>query len=208
MRYPEIRQQNRRMLILMLAGLILTLILMSLPLYSFDVGVYTKKSGNTFVGDEKYQAVRAEVEAVAEDYRAQGFNVEIEENVLERVNSKGNTTSLITFTVTERYSKNIFAFLGKGLSSSLVAAAILVLMAAALVCELAGLAGTDDLVPRYLGRKSRRLRSGAIAALVLSLLLVPVFILMNNVIFSRQLSLYNTELITEGKDARKSPTRR
>ena len=32
MRYPEIRQQNRRMLILMLAGLILTLILMSLPL--------------------------------------------------------------------------------------------------------------------------------------------------------------------------------
>ena len=201
MRYPEIRQQNRRMLLLLLAGLVLTLILMSLPLYSFDVGVYTKKSGNTFVGDEKYQAARAEVEAVAEDYRAQGFDVEIEENVLERVNSKGKTTSLITFTVTERYSKNIFSFLGKGLSSSLVAAGILVLMATALVCELAGLAGTDDLVPRYLDRKSRRLRSGAIAALVLALLLVPVFILMNNVIFSRQLSLYNAELITEGKDA-------
>ena len=201
MRYPEIRQQNRRMLLLLLAGLVLTLILMSLPLYSFDVGVYTKKSGNTFVGDEKYQAARAEVEAVAEDYRAQGFDVEIEENVLERVNSKGKTTSLITFTVTERYSKNIFSFLGKGLSSSLVAAGILVLMATALVCELAGLAGTDDLVPRYLDRKSRRLRSGAIAALVLALLLVPVFILMNNVIFSRQLSLYNAELISEGKDA-------
>jgi len=200
-RYPEIRQQNRRMLLLLLAGLVLTLILMSLPLYSFDVGVYTKKSGNTFVGDEKYQAARAEVEAVAEDYRAQGFDVEIEENVLERVNSKGKTTSLITFTVTERYSKNIFAFLGKGLSSSMIAAAILALMATAIICELAGLAGTDDFVPRYLGRKSRRLRSGAIAALVLALLLVPVFILMNNVIFSRQLSLYNAELITEGKDA-------
>ena len=37
------------MLILFLAGLILTLILMSLPLYSFDIGVYTKKSANTFV---------------------------------------------------------------------------------------------------------------------------------------------------------------
>ncbi len=201
MRYPEVRQKNRRMLLLLIVGLVLTLILMSLPLYSFDVGVFTKKSGNTFVGDEKYQAARAEVEAVAEDYRAQGFDVEIQEDVLERVNSKGKTTSLITFTVTERYSKNIFSFLGKGLSSSLVAAGILVLMAAALVCELAGLAGTDDLVPRYLDRKSRRLRSGAIAALVLSLLLVPVFILMNNVIFSRQLSLYNAELITEGKDA-------
>ena len=112
MRYPEIRQQNRRMLLLLLVGLALTLILMSLPLYSFDVGVYTKKSGNTFVGDEKYQAAREEVEAVAEDYRAQGFDVEIQESVLERVNSKGNTTSLVTFTVTERYSKNIFAFLG------------------------------------------------------------------------------------------------
>ena len=201
MRYPEVRQKNRRMLLLLIVGLALTLILMSLPLYSFDVGVFTKKSGNTFVGDEKYQAARAEVEAVAEDYRAQGFDVEIQEDVLERVNSKGKTTSLITFTVTERYSKNIFSFLGKGLSSSLVAAGILVLMAAALVCELAGLAGTDDLVPRYLDRKSRRLRSGAIAALVLSLLLVPVFILMNNDIFSRQLSLYNAELITEGKDA-------
>ena len=200
MRYPEIRQQNRRMLLLLLVGLALTLILMSLPLYSFDVGVYTKKSGNTFVGDEKYQAAREEVEAVAEDYRAQGFDVEIQESVLERVNSKGNTTSLVTFTVTERYSKNIFAFLGKGLSSSTVAAAILVLMAAALVCELAGLKGTDDLMPRYLDANSRRLRSGAIIALVLALLLVPVFILMNNVIFSRQLSLYNADLITEGKD--------
>ena len=159
MRYPEIRQQNRRMLLLLLVGLALTLILMSLPLYSFDVGVYTKKSGNTFVGDEKYQAAREEVEAVAEDYRAQGFDVEIQESVLERVNSKGNTTSLVTFTVTERYSKNIFAFLGKGLSSSMVAAAILVLMAAALVCELAGLTGTDDLMPRYLNAKTKRLRS-------------------------------------------------
>lgn len=103
MRYPEVRQKNRRMLLLLIVGLVLTLILMSLPLYSFDVGVFTKKSGNTFVGDEKYQAARAEVEAVAEDYRAQGFDVEIQEDVLERVNSKGKTTSLITFTVTERY---------------------------------------------------------------------------------------------------------
>ena len=201
MRYPEVKQQNRRMLLLFLAGLILTLILMSLPLYSFDVGVYTKKSGNTFVGDEKYLAVKEEIEAVAEDYRAQGFDVEIQESVLERVNSKGNTTSLITFTVTQRYSKNIFSFMGRGLPSSAVSAAILGLMALSLMLELFGLAGTDDLLPRYLSRRARNLRSCAITALVLALLLVPVFILMNNVIFSRQLSLYNAELITEGKDA-------
>ena len=67
MRYPEVKQQNRRMLLIMFIGLALTLILMSLPLYSFDVGVYSKKSSNTFVGDEKYQTVRGEVDALAED---------------------------------------------------------------------------------------------------------------------------------------------
>ena len=200
MRVPEVKQQNRKMLILFLAGLILTLILMSLPLYSFDIGVYTKKSANTFVGDEKYLAVKEEVEGVAEEYRAQGFDVEIQESVLERVNSKGKTTSLVTFTVSQRYSKNLFSFLGKGFPSSTVLAVMLGLAALAVILEAAGLAGTDDLMPRYLSKKARRLRSGAIAALVLALLLVPVFILMNNVIFFRRLSLYNAGLITEGKD--------
>ena len=133
MRYPEVRQNNRRMMILLLAGILLTAVLMSLPLYSFDVGVYTKKSPNTFVGDEKYQTVRAEVEAVAEDYRAQGMHVEIQENVLERVNSKGKTTSLITFTVSQTYSRNIFSFIGKGFVSSGFALALTALTVLALL---------------------------------------------------------------------------
>ena len=197
MRFPEVKQQNRKMLILFLAGLILTLILMSLPLYSFDIGIYTKKSANTFVGDEKYQTVRAEVEEVAEDYRAQGFDVEIQESVLERVNSKGKTTSLVTFTVAQRYSRNLFSFLGKSFPSSTVLAAMLVLMLLALILELTGLKGTDDLLPRYLDKRTARLRSGAIAALVLALLLVPVFILMNNVLFWRKIALYNEGLLTD-----------
>ena len=201
MRYPEVKQQNRRMLFLLILGLVLSLILMSLPLYSFDVGVYTKKSSNTFVGDEKYQAVRGEVEAVAEDYRAQVFDVEIQENVLERINSKGETTSLITFTISERYSKNFFSFLGKGLPSSTVLTVILVLMALAVLFTAAGLAGTSDLLHRYLDAKTRRLRGLAVAALLTALILVPVFVLMNNVTFSRQLSLYNAELIADGRDA-------
>ena len=201
MRYPEVRQQNRRMLLLLIIGLVLTLILMSLPLYSFDVGVYSKKSANTFVGDEKYQAAREEVEAVAEEYREQGFDVEIQEDVLERVNSKGKTTSLITFTVTQRYNKNVFSFLGKSLPSSAVLAAMLCLLLLAALFTAAGLAGTGDILQRYLSKKTRWLRGLAIAALVIALILVPVFILMNNVTFSRQLSLYNAELVTEGKEA-------
>ena len=38
-RFPEIRKQNRRMALLLILGLVLALILMSLPLYSFEVGV-------------------------------------------------------------------------------------------------------------------------------------------------------------------------
>ena len=200
-RYPEIRKQNLRMTGLLFLGLVLALILMSLPLYSFDVDVYTKKSANTFVGDEKYVAAREEAETVAADYRAQGFDVEISENVLERTNSKGNVTSLVTFTVSQRNSKNFFSFLGKDLPSAGILTCILVLMGLSVIFTLCGLIGTDDLMHRYLDRKSRILRSLTIAVLIIAILLVPVFILMNNVTFSRQLSLYSSELITEGREA-------
>ena len=200
MRYPEVRRQNRNMLLLLMIGLALTLILMSLPIYSFDVGVYSKKSGNTFVGDEKYQQVRAEVESAAEEYRSQGFDVEIQESVIERVNSKGETTSLITFTISERYSRNLFSFLGKGFPSSRVLAVMLVLLAAAVVFTAVGMADSMDVLQRYLSPRAKTWRNLAIVSLLLALVLVPVFILMNNVSFSRQLSLYNQELITEGKE--------
>ncbi len=201
MRYPEVRQQNRKMLLLLMIGLMLTLILMSLPLYSFDVGVYTKKSANTFIGDEKYLAAREEVEAVAEEYRAKGMDVEIREDVLERVNSKGKTTSLVTFTVSQAYSKNVFSFIGKDFASSAVALLLTVLLVLSAVFTLLGLHSMDDIMHRYLDSRTRKLRDLAILSLVLAMILVPVFILANNIVFSRRLSLYNADLITEGKEA-------
>ena len=127
MRNPDLIGSNRRALLLVILGIVLSLILFSMPLYSFNACVYTKKSPNTFVGDEKYRTVRAEVEQVADDYRAQGFAAEIGEDVLERVNSKGETTSLITFTVNQSLSKSPLSMLGCGFPSSYVLAAMLVL---------------------------------------------------------------------------------
>ena len=201
MRDREVLRSNRRALILVILGVVLSMVLLSMPLYSFNANVYTKKSPNTFVGDEKYQTVRAEVEAVADEYRAQGFEAEIGEDVLERVNSKGETTSLITFTVNERISKSPLSMLGIGFPSSRVLAALLCLMALALVLTLAGIIGTLDLTQRYLSRRTAMLRNAAAVALLLALLLVPVFVLMNNYTFSRQIGLYNAELLTDGKDA-------
>ena len=201
MRNPDLIGSNRRALGLVILGIVLSLILFSMPLYSFNACVYTKKSPNTFVGDEKYRTVRAEVEQVADDYRAQGFAAEIGEDVLERVNSKGETTSLITFTVNQSLSKSPLSMLGCGFPASYVLAAMLFLMGLALVCAILGSVGTMDLVHFHLDRRTASLRNLAAVALLLALLLVPVFILMNNVAFSRRIALYNAGLLEEGKDA-------
>ena len=201
MRHPDFASSTRRAILLMIIGLVLALILMSLPLYSFNISVYTKKSPNTFVGDEKHLAVRAEVEEAAQKYREQGFDVEIGEDVVERVNSKGQKTSLITFTINESFGKSMLGFLRSGLPSVKVATAILLLMAFALIAALLGCRGSMDLMHRYLDRRSARLRSAAAIALLAALLLIPVFILMNNYAFNRQIGLYNADRLVEGKDA-------
>ena len=201
MKSPELKQQNRRALALLLIGLILVLILMSLPLYRFNAAVYTKKSSNTFVGDEKYQTVRAEVETEAEAFRAQGFDVTINEAVTERVNSKGETTSLITFTIDQVFSKNLFAFLKTALPSGHVFRAMLLCTLLAGLLAALGLVGSSDTLPKYLPGRSRFLRGASAVCSLIALLLVPVFAMMNNYAFGRELSLYGSGLLTEGKEA-------
>ena len=198
---PELRAQNRRWLLLLFVGLAAALVLMSLPLYSFTVSVYTKKSGNTFVGDERYQEARAEVEAVAEEYRAKGFDMEIEESVLERVNSKGKTTSLMTFSLNQRYSKNLWDFLGSGFVSGKVLLVMLVCLLLCPVCALLGLSGSMETPPRHLNRSARTFRGLAAVLAFIPMLLTPVFFLANRVIFLRRLSLYSAGLLEEGKEA-------
>ena len=90
MRNPGLKKTNRLGLLLLIVGLVLALILMSLPLYRFNAAVYIKKSPNTFVGDEKYLAVKEEVETVAKSYRAQGFDVQLDEDEYARYLARRN----------------------------------------------------------------------------------------------------------------------
>lgn len=197
---PETRIQNRKALIFLFIGLAIILILMSLPLYSFTVSIYTKKSSNTFVGDEKYKTVRAEVEAIAEEYQSQGFDIEITEDILERINSKGETTSLITFSVNQRLSKNIWSFLKSGFSTKWLILIIIVCLTLSPLFALLGTINSIEVLPRYLDPQSKKLRSMSGVFALIALLLVPVFVLANNVIFSRKASLYTANLLEEGKD--------
>ena len=192
--------RNRMALILLLLAGLLSIMLMLLPLYRFSASVYTKKSGNTFAGDEKYLEVKAEVESKADQFRAQGLLVDISETVTERTNSKGEVTSMVAFSVVQTFTKSILSFLYAGLPSSRALWGMLVCMLLSLILSGAGLIGRMDLIPKYLDRRSKGLRSLSVFFSLLGTTLVPVFILLNNRCFWRRLSLYEQDLLTEGRE--------
>ncbi len=195
-------KSNRLFLILFACALACACVIMSLPLYSFNASVFTKKSSNTFVGDEKYVEVRAEVEEEAEKYRAQGLEVQINETVTERTNSKGETTSLVAFTIDQTFTKNIWDFVKGSLPSSLAAKVILACILLAIVCMAAGCTGSLSAVqPRGLDGKQKTLRSLAGVLCLAGLLLTPVFVLLNNYLFWRKIGLYRDDQIEAGREA-------
>lgn len=191
---------GKRYFFLLIIGILLACLIMSLPLYTVTVGIFTKKSSNTFVGDEKYQEVLAEVEEVEKQYRDQGMEVEISEDVTVRTNSKGEETSLVAFTISQTMNKNVWSFLSSGMPSARVLYIMLFCMAAAVILAFAGCAGTMNTAVKELPGRCRRLRSLSCFFLLIDMLLVPVFILMNNYLFWRKTSLYQADLVTEGRD--------
>ena len=108
------KRKNKSTLLVCINCMIITLAILLLPLAFFETSIYVKRSANTFVGDEKYVEARAEVETVA----AQHEGAVIEESVTERVNSKGVTTSMVTFTVKETVRRNGLDFLLHGVGHS------------------------------------------------------------------------------------------
>lgn len=194
MKNPSMSGTARRTVALLLAFAALAMILLCLPAYKFEVAVYTKKSGNTFKDDERYQAAYAEVETVADEYRANGFDVSISEDFTERTNSKGETTSLCAFTVSQETAKTGWSFLKAGLNSSLALAA---LVGCILLSSMFALAGATS---PFADRKIVVFRNLSVFFVVAAVLIVPVFAMMNTYTFSRRLMLYCNELVTDGKE--------
>ena len=132
---------------------LLSVLLFSLPVYRFDANVYTKRSGNTFVGDERYLAARREVDAQMADYAARGIHTEITEEIIERVNSKGETTSLIVFRVNRETDCSGWDFIRSGFPSGKVLLLFLALPALAGCLSSSPLAVTSWTVD-YAGSKT------------------------------------------------------
>ena len=188
----QIRKTNLRALLAILLAAVLCLALLCLPLYDFSATVFTKKSGNTFVGDEKYVAVRAEVEEAARARADEtGSMPEIIETVTERTNSKGEQTSMVAFEVRETMKRTGWDFIRSGLGPGRALLAVALCAALSALCALLGMAGglSADWASVVGARRFLRRLAGGLA--LAALLLVPVFMMSNNLAFSRQIRLAN-----------------
>ena len=185
-----IRRKNLLSLLTAVVMLGLSLLLMSLPVYQISSEVKTKKSSNTFIGDEKYHAAMAEVREAAETYEAQGIETEITEETVERVNSKGETTSLLVLRLkTERHCTG-WDFIRTGFPTGRILILMLCMEAAALILALAGSLGGLDLPWRDLKRKTRLLRQAGAFCMLTALVMAPVFVMATNATINRQIGLY------------------
>ena len=184
------RQANRNALLLGTALVIVSIVLFCLPIFHFDANIFTKRSGNTFVGDERYQAVRGEVDALAADYAARGIHTTITEEVIQRVNSKGETTSLIVFRVNKDIHCSGLDFLRTRFPSAIILVLMLAFIALSLVFAWAGAAQNGDALWRDLPARPQALRMTAVFLALGALLLVPVFVMYTNVIINRHIGLY------------------
>ena len=175
---PSVSNSRRIILMLVLAALILTAAFCSLSFLSFSSQLYIKRSPNTFVGDEKYRTVRQEVELQLETFRAQGVEGDIDEQVIERVNSKNETTSLVIFTINAANNRSGWDLLRAGLPSSVLLILILVFSAAAWLLTL---------LSAFTGNRAAGI--GAFILALASFFLIPVVFNRLNLDLSRTVDL-------------------
>ena len=175
---------RKRVLMLTACALVLTAAVCFLPFLSFSSQLYIKRSPNTFVGDEKYTAARGEAEAQLEALRAQGMDGTLEEQVTERVNSKGEKTSLVVFMINAANTRSGWDLMTAGLPASWVTIAALVLGAAAWGLSLLSLRRAE-------GDGGRNIpgAAGFVCSLV-SFFLIPVIYLQINLNLSRAVDLH------------------
>lgn len=184
------KKTNRLALYAVLVLIALSVALVFLPVYHFEANVLTKRSGNTFVGDERYQAARAEVDALVREYEARGIETAVSEEIIERVNSKGETTSLIVFRVDKEIRCSGWDFIKTKFPSGGLLIALLACEALALALAAAGSAGKMDVFWRDLPAVPRRMRRAAAVFALTALLLSVAFVLSTNVIINRAIGLY------------------
>ena len=200
MKNASVSRHNRTALALLLIAAAAMLLMLLQPVYTFRANIYEKKYANTFVGDEKYQEGLAVAEEIKEEYIADGMDVTLDESVIERTNSKGKTTSMVTFTISRSFTKSALSFVESGLPSAWIMCLILFCLLASAACGIAGSAWSMQDSDKTLTGLPKALRSASAVAALGALLLVPVFVMTNTYALGRRITLYTGDVITEGKE--------
>ena len=173
-----------KILLLIAVALVLTTVICKLPFLQFSSQMYIKRSPNTFVGDEKYISVRKEVEEQLEVFRSQGIDGEIEEQVIERINSKKEKTSLVIFTINAANRRDGWSVLSAGLPASrLLILALALGVVAWVLTLLTFLRKNAEKKRNYFGILS-------FACALASFFLIPSVYLRLNINLSRSVDLY------------------
>ncbi len=177
------------------------LLILTLPMFRFQTALYTKRSANTFVGDEKYNAVRAEIEAEAAAYREKGIETTISEQVTERTNSKGKKTSMVAFYLISDDSRTGWQIFSSSLPCRENLRLILLLFPALLLFLTAGILSIRDVRVRKFSLFQRILMDLPILLSVLLLVCVPVFALSLSLNLGRNITLALAGNLPESKTA-------
>ena len=181
---PESRSSRTRVLLLIAIAIVLTAVFCSLSFLQFSSQLYVKRSPNTFVGDEKYTAARGETEEQLETFRAQGIDGFIEEQVIERVNSKNEKTSMIIFTINAANNRSGWSVMTAGLPASGVLIIALILGVLAWVFTLISLPQAAG------GNTGKAFGIASFVCALASFFLIPVVFMQLNLNLSRSVDLY------------------
>ena len=176
--FPSGVSTRKTVLFLLLAALIMTAVICSLTFLRFSSQLYVRRSPNTFIGDEKYLTVKQEVELEIENFRTQGVEGSIDEQVIERVNSKNEKTSLVIFTINAANTRSGWNLLTAGLPSSYLLILILFLSVAAWLLTLLSVSV-----------ENRNAGIGAFALALAAFFLIPVIFNRLNLDLSRTADL-------------------
>ena len=180
----ESRACTGRTLLLITLAVVLTAAACSLPFLQFSSQLYVKRSPNTFAGDEKYAAARAEVEKQLETYRTQGIDGVIDEQVIERTNSKNEKTSMVIFSINAANKRNGWSVLTAGLPASRLLITALALGALAWAFTLGS-------VFQMAGKNTGRVTGiASFVCAMASFFIIPVVSLQLNLDISRSVDLY------------------
>ena len=173
------------------------LLILFLPLFSFQSALYTKRSANTFVGDEKYLAVRAEIESEAAAYQEKGIETTISEQVTERTNSKGKKTSMVAFSLLSTDIRSGWQLLASPFACGRILFLCLILFGILLLFLCLGLVTAGGTAVRKFKPFHHFLLDIPIAASVLLLFCVPAFALSLNLTFGRNVTLALSQNLPE-----------